>query len=73
MYKMREVTGFIVIPFSFKTMSKTSTDALNYAKSIFNDNEIVRMEATMESRLGKEHLLIADNIQFKWEKEPNSF
>lgn len=71
MYKMREVTGFMIIPFSFNTMSETSTGALSYAKSIFNNREIVRMEATLESRSGKEHLLIADDIQFTWGKEPN--
>ena len=66
MYKQQEVTGTIIIPFSFSTMSESSLNALRYAKSIFNKTNIVRMEAALESRSGKEHLLIADNIQFKW-------
>lgn len=65
MKQLREVSGIITIPFSFSVVADSDEAALNYAIETF---DIIRMEASMECRKGKEHLLIADELKFEWNK-----
>lgn len=66
---MFTIQGRISLPLTFTVKADSEQAAINYANSLFNKNEIVKIEADLHSKGGKCHLIIADKCEFdEWKK-----
>jgi hypothetical protein len=62
---MYYVNGNLSLPFVFGVKAESQEAAISYAMSLFNEKEIVKIEADLHSKNGKCHLLICDEFILK--------
>jgi hypothetical protein len=66
--KMFTVQGRISLPVSFTVKAESEQAANEYAKTLFNDESIIKMEADLYDRNGKIHYLLVDILSINWER-----
>jgi hypothetical protein len=61
------VTGSVVFPLLFPSNKDSYGSAASYAKSILNNQQVLKVEMECHTADGKIHLIICDTFDFKWD------